>query len=84
MGVFAWIVVGLLAGILAKFLMPGNDRGGWIVTILLGIVGALLGGYLSGLLGYPGVTGINLASILIAAFGALVVLAIYRLLVGRR
>jgi uncharacterized membrane protein YeaQ/YmgE (transglycosylase-associated protein family) len=82
-GIFSWIIIGLLAGVLAKFLLPGNDRAGWIVTILLGIVGALLGGYLSGLLGYGGVTGINLWSILVATVGAVIVLAIYHLVTRR-
>ena len=56
MGILSWIVLGLVAGALAKWLMPGNDPGGWIVTILLGIAGAFVGGYLGSQIGV-GVTG---------------------------
>lgn len=85
MGILAWIIVGLIAGALAKLLMPGNDPGGWIVTIILGIVGALVGGFVWNLLGGEAdVTGINLASVAIATLGAIVLLLIYRMIVGRR
>ena len=81
MGIFTWILVGLVAGIIAKVVM--GDRFGWIMTILLGIVGAFVGGWISGYLGGPGVTGFDLMSILVAAGGAIVVLFIYGL-VSRR
>lgn len=80
-GILTWIGIGLIAGIIAKVVM--GDRFGWIVTILLGIVGAFVGGWLSGLLGGPTVTGFNLISILVAAGGALVVLFIYGLVARR-
>jgi uncharacterized membrane protein YeaQ/YmgE (transglycosylase-associated protein family) len=74
-------VVGLIAGILAKWVMPGPDPGGIIVTILIGIAGALIGGFvINSLLGGPGVSGITLTSILIATLGAIILLVIYRLI----
>jgi uncharacterized membrane protein YeaQ/YmgE (transglycosylase-associated protein family) len=81
MGILSWIVFGLLAGIIAKILMPGRDPGGWIVTILLGIGGSFLGGYLAGLFGLvPAGAGFNLRSLGTAVVGALVLLGIYRLI----
>ena len=83
-GIIAWIVVGLVAGILAKWVMPGPDPGGVITTILIGVVGALVGGFVvDSLLGGPGVSGINLTSILVATLGAIILLAIYRLITRR-
>jgi uncharacterized membrane protein YeaQ/YmgE (transglycosylase-associated protein family) len=77
-------VVGLIAGILAKWVMPGPDPGGIIVTILVGIVGAFIGGWVLDLLGFSGGTGeISLGSILTATLGAIILLAIYRLLTRR-
>ena len=84
MGIIAWIVVGLIAGVLAKLIMPGDDPGGFIVTILLGIVGAFVGGFVVNLLGGAGVSGFNLWSILVATLGAIILLAFYRLVAGRR
>ncbi|MFN8559082.1 MAG: GlsB/YeaQ/YmgE family stress response membrane protein [Dehalococcoidia bacterium] len=85
MTVLVWILLGLVAGAIAKMLMPGNDPGGIIITILLGIVGAFIGGWVwTAIAGGPGVTGFNLPSVLIAILGAIIVLAIYRLLVGGR
>ncbi len=84
MGIIAWIVVGLIAGALAKLIMPGDDPGGIIVTILLGIVGAFVGGFVDNLLGGAGVTGFNLWSIVVATIGAIILLAIYRLVAARR
>ena len=73
-----WIVLGLIAGIIAKFLMPGRDPGGFIITIILGIVGAVVGGFISTRLGFGDVSGFNLPSIVIAVLGSLVLLFIYR------
>ena len=84
MGIIAWIVVGLIAGALAKLIMPGDDPGGIIVTILLGIVGAFVGGFVVNLLGGAGVSGFNLWSIVVATLGAIILLAIYRMVAGRR
>ena len=79
MGIISWIVLGLIAGALAKWLMPGKDGGGWLITMALGIAGAFVGGYLGSFLGM-GVTGggINLASIVTATAGAFLLLFIYR------
>lgn len=77
MGFITWIVLGLIVGILAKWIMPGKDGGGFIMTVILGVIGAVVGGYVSTLLGMGDVTGFNLPSILIATVGALIVLFIY-------
>ena len=84
MGIIVWIVVGLIAGALAKLIMPGDDPGGIIVTILLGIVGAFVGGFVVNLLGGAGVSGFNLWSIVVATLGAIILLAVYRMVAGRR
>jgi len=78
MGILSWIVMGLIVGALAKFIMPGRDPGGIVVTILIGIVGAFLGGYIGSALGLGAVTGFNLASILLATGGAILLLVLYR------
>jgi len=74
MGILAWIVLGLVVGALAKWIMPGPDPGGIGLTILLGIGGALVGGFLGSLLGIGAVTGLNFGSILLAVGGALLLL----------
>jgi uncharacterized membrane protein YeaQ/YmgE (transglycosylase-associated protein family) len=80
MGILAWIILGLIAGFIAKAIMPGRDPGGFIVTALIGIVGAVIGGFLGNMLfGIGGVSGIDIRSILIAVVGALVLLFIYRM-----
>lgn len=83
MGILSWIVLGLVVGALAKWIMPGRDPGGIIVTILIGIAGALLGGFISSALGLGSVTGFNVVSIVIAVVGALVLLFVYRILRSR-
>ena len=84
MGIITWIVVGLIAGLLGKLIMPGDDPGGIIVTILIGIVGAFIGGFVVSIFGGTGVTGFNIWSVIVATIGAIILLAIYRLLVGGR
>lgn len=80
MGIIAWIVFGLIAGVIAKFLMPGRDGGGFILTCVLGGIGAVVGGWLATMFGLGGdVTGFNLQSFLVAVVGAIVVLLIFRL-----
>lgn len=81
-GIIGWIVIGLLAGGIAKLLMPGKDPGGCIVTILLGISGALVAGFLGNALGWysQGQAGGFIAAVL----GAILILFIYRMLVRRR
>jgi uncharacterized membrane protein YeaQ/YmgE (transglycosylase-associated protein family) len=83
MGIIAWIVLGLIAGLLAKLVVPGPDPGGIIVTIIVGIVGGLLGGFIGQLLGFGGVNGINLGSIILAVIGSVILLLIYRAVAGR-
>lgn len=77
MGFITWIVLGLLVGILAKWIMPGRDGGGFFMTVLLGIIGAMVGGYVGTQLGLGSVTGFNLSSIAIATMGALIVLFVF-------
>ena len=78
MGILAWIVLGLVAGALAKFIMPGQQGGGIILTIVLGVVGALVGGFLGTyVFGFGDISGFDLRSILIAVGGALLVLFLY-------
>jgi uncharacterized membrane protein YeaQ/YmgE (transglycosylase-associated protein family) len=85
MSILAWIVLGLIAGIVAKALVPGRDPGGCMITIVIGIVGALLGGWLSTLLGFGGLAGgLDLRNLVIASLGAIVLLVLWRLLTGRR
>ena len=78
MGIIAWIIFGLIAGALAKLIMPGNDPGGFIITILLGIAGAIVGGFIGTALGFGDVTGFNFGSFLIAILGAIILLFLYR------
>lgn len=80
MGILSWIIMGLIVGALAKFIMPGKDPGGIIVTILIGIAGAFVGGYIGTFLGLGKVTGFNLASILLATGGGIVLLVLYRVI----
>lgn len=81
MGIIAWIVFGLIAGVIAKLLMPGRDGGGFILTCILGIVGAVVGGWLATMFGIGGsISGFNLHRFLVAVVGAIVVLVIFRLL----
>jgi len=84
MGIISWIIVGLIAGVLAKLIMPGDDSSGFIVTILIGMAGALIGGFVVGLLGGTGATGFNIWSIIVATLGAIILLAIYRAFVAQR
>jgi uncharacterized membrane protein YeaQ/YmgE (transglycosylase-associated protein family) len=81
-GILGWIVFGLIIGAIAKLVMPGRDPGGIIVTILLGIVGAVLGGYIGQAVGMYGPN--QSAGVFMSILGAIVVLFIYRLVVGRR
>ena len=81
-GILGWILFGLVVGVIAKLVMPGRDPGGFIMTILLGIVGAVLGGYIGRALGFygPGQS----AGFLMSIAGAIVLLAIYRMFTRRR
>ena len=78
MGIFSWILLGLIAGALAKWVMPGKDPGGFIVTTLIGIAGAFVGGFIGSFFGHGGVADFSIASIMTAMVGALVLLFLYR------
>jgi uncharacterized membrane protein YeaQ/YmgE (transglycosylase-associated protein family) len=83
MGIIAWIVLGAIAGFITNMIMGGRE--GVIGTILLGIVGAIVGGFLAGsVLKVADVTGLNIESIVVSVIGAIIVVAAYRALVGRR
>lgn len=83
MSFLTWILFGLIVGIIAKFLMPGKDPGGFAVTILLGIGGAFVGGYFGTLFGFGDLMGFDFRSMVMAIGGAIVLLIVYRMLVGR-
>jgi uncharacterized membrane protein YeaQ/YmgE (transglycosylase-associated protein family) len=78
MGILAWLILGLVVGVLAKFLMPGPDGGGLVLTIVLGIVGAFVGGFLGSAIGLGTVTGFDPRSLIVATGGAVLVLWGYR------
>ena len=80
MGFIAWIILGLVVGVIAKLIMPGKDPGGFIITILLGIAGAFVGGFIATKFGMGSVTGFDIRSLAIAVVGAFILLAIYRVI----
>jgi len=81
MGILTWIVFGLIAGLIAKFLMPGDDPGGFFVTILIGVAGAIVGGFIAtNLLGLGGVDGFNFGSLAVAVLGSILLLIGYRVM----
>ncbi|MGH9310808.1 MAG: GlsB/YeaQ/YmgE family stress response membrane protein [Vicinamibacterales bacterium] len=82
MGIISWILFGLVVGVIAKLLMPGRDPGGFIITILLGIAGALIGGFIGRAMGFYGAN--EGAGWLMSILGAIVLLAIYRMAVRKR
>ncbi|MDP9474690.1 MAG: GlsB/YeaQ/YmgE family stress response membrane protein [Actinomycetota bacterium] len=83
MGIISWLLIGLIAGALGKLIMPGDDPGGFIVTILLGIAGAFVGGFVTqSILGMG--SGGFIWTIVVATLGAVILLAIYRAIAGRR
>lgn len=82
MSIIVWILFGLVVGVIAKLLLPGRDPGGFVVTILLGIAGALLGGFLGRLLGLYGEG--DPVGFILAVVGSILLLLVYRLASGRR
>jgi len=78
MEILAWALFGLVAGAVAKWIMPGNDPGGWIITILIGIAGAVVGGFLAGLLGIGDADQFDFGSFIVAVLGSLLLLWLYR------
>ena len=83
MGIISWIVLGLIAGFIGSKIVESEGQGFWL-NIALGIVGALVGGFLFDLFGASGVTGLNIYSMIVAIVGSAVVLLIYNTLTGRR
>ena len=79
MGLLSWILMGLLAGVLGRFLTPGDDRMGCFWTIVTGVVGAVVGGFVATLLGFGGFRGFDLYSLIIATLGAVVCLFLLKL-----
>ena len=79
MGIISWIVLGLIAGVIAKFILPGDDPGGVVVTALIGIAGGDIGGFVGRILGFGDVTGINIVSVILAVAGAVILLIGYRM-----
>jgi len=79
MGILSWIIFGLIAGALAKFIMPGEDPGGCVLTTVIGIVGAVIGGFIGTWLGFGGISGFDVRSMLIAVLGSVLLLWVYRL-----
>mgnify|MGYP001591623941 CR=1 FL=1 len=83
MGLLSWILMGLVVGVLAKWIMPGDDPGGFFMTILLGVAGAFVGGFIGSAVGLGTVTGFNVGSLALAVGGALLLLWGHRKLRGR-
>lgn len=83
MGILSWILLGLVVGVLAKWIMPGDDPGGVVITIAIGIAGALVGGFLGSAVGLGSVTGFDFGSLALAIGGALLLLWAYRRLRSR-
>ena len=84
MGIIAWIVLGALAGWIASLIMKTNEEQGAVANIIVGIIGAVIGGFVFRLFGASPVTGFNLYSLLVATVGAIVLLFIYKAIMGRR
>lgn len=78
MGILSWIVFGLIAGAVAKWITPGEDPGGCLITIIIGVVGGVLGGWIGTQLGFGDISGFNFKSFLLAIGGSVLLLLIYR------
>ncbi|MFQ5526458.1 MAG: GlsB/YeaQ/YmgE family stress response membrane protein [Thermoanaerobaculia bacterium] len=84
MGLGSWILIGLIAGAIGKFLLPGKDPGGCIITPLIGVVGALIGGFIATYMGYGGISGFDVRSLVIATLGSILLLMFLRLFKGEK
>jgi uncharacterized membrane protein YeaQ/YmgE (transglycosylase-associated protein family) len=83
MGLISWIIIGAIAGVVARRIVPGPDPGRFIVTVILGMAGASLGGFVMGVLGGSGTTSLDVWSVLVATLGAVMSLYLYSLIVRR-
>ena len=83
MGIISWVILGLIAGFIGSKIVDRQGEGFWL-DIVLGIIGALVGGFLFDLFGATGITGLNIYSMIVAVIGAIVVLLIYNAVMGRR
>jgi uncharacterized membrane protein YeaQ/YmgE (transglycosylase-associated protein family) len=84
MGIMAWIIVGIIAGWMAKRVIPGEGPAGLLGDLVIGVVGAIVGGWIFSAVGRPGATGVNIASIVVSFVGAVAVLWLMRLFIGTR
>ncbi|MEJ8589790.1 GlsB/YeaQ/YmgE family stress response membrane protein [Riemerella anatipestifer] len=84
MGILSWLLFGLIAGAIAKAIHPGKDPGGWLMTIVIGILGSVVGGWLGSMLFNVDVTGFNLKSFFVAVGGALILLALYSKVIAKK
>lgn len=80
MGILSWIILGLLAGLIAKAIRPGKDPGGWIITIIIGLLGSVVGGWIGSALGWGAVNEFSIRTLLLSTGGAVIVLWIFALL----
>ncbi|MGP1463311.1 GlsB/YeaQ/YmgE family stress response membrane protein [Tannerella sp.] len=80
MGILSWIILGLLAGLIAKAIRPGKDPGGWIITIIIGLLGSVVGGWIGSALGWGTVNEFSIRTLLLSTGGAVIVLWIFALL----
>ena len=80
MGILSWIILGLLAGLIAKAIRPGKDPGGWIVTIIIGLLGSVVGGWIGSALGWGAMNEFSVRTLLLSTGGAVIVLWIFALL----
>jgi uncharacterized membrane protein YeaQ/YmgE (transglycosylase-associated protein family) len=80
MGILSWILLGFIAGALAKFIMPGKDPGGCLITSIIGIVGAVVAGFIGTMVGFGKIESFDLGGILLATMGAILLLIIYRVI----
>ena len=83
MGILSWILLGLVAGAIAKAIHPGPDSGGWVITILLGIAGAFVGGLIGSLIGWGAVDSFSIKNLILAVGGSILLLWLYRMMKKR-
>lgn len=84
MGVLSWIIFGLIAGAIAKWIRPGNDPQGCLVTIIIGIIGAFLGGWIGTLIGWGDISGFNIKSFILAIVGGVIALWLFAMITKKK